>query len=521
MALLIPTSLFGQSSVYDTPVVQLEKFNEFYRYLTNEYVDSVEHSKLIEKAVVDVLAELDPHSSYMSREELADMRVSISGEFSGIGIEFQVLNDTLIVVNALPGGPAEKVGVLANDKIVIIDGESVVGISRVRVPQLLRGTKGTEVNIGILRRGVAETLHFRIVRDRIPISTVDAAYKLDESTGYIKINRFGENTMKEFYEAIGAMGDLNAIVLDLRGNGGGVMEGAIEMSNFFLPRGSAVLSTEGLHSPYRVYNATQSGKFLNGKVVVLIDEFSASASEIVAGALQDWDRAVVIGRQSFGKGLVQRIFPLVDNSAIRLTVSKYFTPTGRAIQRPFEKGKSDEYYLSYMERVKAGTEGATADTLQKYTTLRLGKKVYGGGGIYPDIYIQRDTTGYSDYLSQMIRMGVINEYVTSYLDRRRTEIEARYPDFESYDSGFHTDEAMMAELAAMGEARGVAHDPQGAEMSRELIGMQIKALIAQKVWSITEYFRIMNAYNDNVLRKATEVIRDWDTEAAGIATDNI
>lgn len=501
--------------------VHLSKFVQFYGYLTNNYIDSINNAKLIETAIRETLATLDPHSVYMSPAEMRASTEQFQGNFSGIGVEYTTLNDTLMIVNTISGGPAEKVGVLPNDRIIMIDGKNVIGIAREKVPELLRGPRGSIVNITVMRQGVSELLNFRIVRDNIPITTLDAAYNVDDRIGYIRVNRFAANTMDEFNAAVTAMGGIEGLILDLRSNGGGFLGTGIEMSNFFLRQGNLIVSTEGMRVTPERYVARSTGRFTQGKVIVLIDEFSASASEIVAGALQDWDRAVIIGRRSFGKGLVQRQFSLNDGSAVRITIARYLTPTGRAIQRPFELGHSKEYYQALSERITAGHDILnTADT-HSYKTLRLGRPVYGGGGIFPDIYVEEDTTAFSPYFARLSRMGVINDFLVSYLERNRTSLLAQYPTFDKFYRDFTISNETINELTQMGERRGIPLDRDGLAISRNLIGLQLKAIIAQKLWTTTEYYRIMNSGHDPVYRKALDVMRNWDTQAAGIATKNI
>ena len=439
---------------------QLRKLMQVYRYLDGLYVDEVEMGPLVESAIEGMLEELDPHSAYIGAEDMKGVQESFDGEFSGIGIEFNVLRDTVIVVNTIVGGPAERVGVMPNDRIVRIDTLDAVGFKQTDVPKHLRGKTGTRVEIDVVRHGEP------------------------------------------------------APILDLRGNGGGLLEQAVEMAGFFLPRGALVVSTEGRAVPPMSLRNPHDGEAPDGPLAVLIDENSASASEIVAGAVQDWDRGVVVGRPSFGKGLVQRQIGLGDGSAVRITVARYHTPSGRVIQRPYEKGKRREYYLDHLRRYDDAVRDSLDAGAPEYRTLRTGRTVYGGGGIRPDVMVEADTAGFSVYYANLIRRGVVNEYVISYMDRERGRLERAYPDFAAFDAGFGVGEEMLTGLTALGAERGVEFDEAGFAASEPLMRVQLKALVAQRLFDTGAFYRVMNPAQNGAYRRAVEILGGWEHEGA-------
>lgn len=463
-----------------------------------------------------MLKELDPHSVYLSKEEVAKANEPLQGNFEGVGIQFQIYSDTILVVAAVPGGPSDKLGIRAGDKIISINGEVAHGskITNTFVMERLRGTKGSKVTIEIFRKGSTDLIEYTIVRDKIPINSVDATFMIKEDIGYIKLTRFARTSLSEVKQSIAELEakGMKNLILDLRNNSGGFLDIAIDLSDEFLPAGRLIVYTEGLRNPRMDYKATGRGNFEQGKLIVMINEGSASASEIVSGAVQDWDRGLVIGRRSFGKGLVQRPFILPDSSVVRLTTARYYTPSGRSIQKPYEDGVED-YYADLTKRFKHG-EFVTADSIRFPDSIRYftpsKRVVYGGGGIMPDIFIPMDTTSSSKYYNDLWRKGVFNDFTMDYLEKNRKSLKTDYPDLLTYRSNFNVDESLMQQFVEYAGTKGVAADEEGLERSGEEIRYIVMGLIARNLFDVSAYFEIISPV-DNELMKAVEVMNDETT----------
>ena len=479
--------------------------------IANLYVDETNPDKLVESAIIGMLEELDPHSTYSNAEEVKKMNEPLQGNFDGIGIQFNMAEDTLFVIQPVSGGPSEKVGILAGDRITHVNDTLIAGVkmSTEDIMRRLKGTKGTKVDVKVVRRGVDETLAFTIVRDKIPVYSLDASYMATSKVGYIKINRFGATTHQEFMDALASLKGqgMQDLILDLQGNGGGYLNAAIDIANEFLGAGELIVYTEGRRNPRREFFAKGDGKHQSGRLVVLVDEYSASASEIVAGAVQDWDRGLVVGRRTFGKGLVQRPIDLPDGSMIRLTVARYYTPAGRCIQKPYES--IEQYNADLIERYNRG-EMMSADSIHfpdslKCMTLKKGRTVYGGGGIMPDNFVPVDTTRFTKYHSQLSNRGVLLKVHFQLIDAYRDKWTKEYDDYAKFSQNFEPDETMMQQLIAEGEKAGVKYDEEQYRKSESLIKLQLKALIARDLWDMNEYYHTINVVNESV-NKALELL---------------
>ncbi len=489
------------------------KLGQTYYYLNNLYLDTVNFNQLTDKVLINLIKELDPHSAYISVKDVKAMNEPLEGNFDGVGVEFAIINDTLTVQATISGGPSEKVGIRAGDKIIKVNAETVsgTGLTIEKVHKYLRGPKGSKVNVGILRKGEEGLMDFVITRDKIPLNSLDAYYEIEPGIIYLNLSRFAATSYKEIMTALGGLKDkTKGIILDLRGNSGGYLISALQIANEFLDRGELILYTEGRTAPRMEEYANGSGILKNVPVAVLINENSASASEIVSGAIQDWDRGTVIGRRSFGKGLVQQQLPLPDGSQLRLTVARYHTPSGRVIQSPYQQGKTEEYYKQLFERFTRG-EQYSRDSIHfpdslKYKTLRLGRTVYGGGGIMPDIFIPQDTSFYTPFYGQILRKGLLNDYVNEYVDNNRTGLSAQYKTAARFEKSYEVTDEIFAGFIAYCKQKGVEPKDNQLEISGPELKKYFKGLIIRSLYGLNSYFKYINK-DDTETLKALEVIR--------------
>ena len=515
LSLLTFSPLQAQFRINNRDDSPLRKLQYAEMCINNLYVDSVDEQKLVEDAIRGMLDKLDPHSSYSTPKEVKELNEPLNGNFEGIGVQFNMLQDTLMVIQPVTNGPSEKVGIIAGDRIVSVNDTAIAGVnmSKEEIMKRLRGPKGTKVNLGIIRSGIKDRLNFTVVRDKIPMRSVDATYMIRPGIGLIRIGNFGAQTHDEFVESLEKLrseGMIN-LILDLQENGGGYLKAAVDIADEFLQQGDMIVYTDGRTVPRNEYKAHDGGKFTTGKVVVLVDGYTASAAEIVTGAIQDQDRGLVVGRRTFGKGLVQRPIDMPDGSMIRLTVAHYYTPSGRCIQKPYTKGDKQDYAMDMLNRLKSG-ELTNADSIHfadslKFETLREHRTVYGGGGIMPDYYVPLDTTIYTRFHRELAAKSIVIQSNLRYVDNHRKELKKRWQSFDDYKQHFEVPQSLVDEIIAEGKKQKVEPKDE-AELEKTLpyLRLQLKALIARDIWDMSEYFSVFNEQSE-IVQKALEVIR--------------
>lgn len=502
-----------QKSDYDMSAAQ--KLGSAAMLIENFYVEEVNTDTLVQEAIVAMLKTLDPHSVYSTPTETEELTTPLEGKFSGIGIQFNMLEDTLYVIQTTPGGPSEKMGIRPGDRIISANDTVIAGVKmkNTDIVKILRGPKGTEVVVKVKRGDEPELIEFRLIRDDIPLYSVDAAYLVDDSTGFISATRFAESTAREVRQAADSLINLGMknLILDLSSNGGGYLGAAFDLASEFLEKGSPVVYTKGLHSPQMYFNVEESSQLPVDRLVIMVDQYSASAAEILSGAIQENDRGLIVGRRTFGKGLVQRPFPFPDGSMIRLTTSRYYTPTGRSIQKPYEKGKGDEYQYDLLNRYNSGElwhrDSVKLDTTQVFFTMNNHRPVYGGGGIMPDVFVPADTSRFSSYYRDLVAKGVIMKYVVNYIEQNRKSLLKEYPNEEMFAKNFQPSESMEKGLIAQGESDGVPFDEEKWTRSKELILAVMKGLLIRDLYENGIYVRATNPLS-NDFNEAYKLIKD-------------
>ncbi len=518
-------SFTGYSQIDKDKIATTQKFDEVLTYVNKLYVDDVDQEQLTDAAIVALLEKLDPHSTFISKEEVNEANERINGNFVGIGIRFQILKDTLMVVSTIPGGPSEKLGLQAGDKIIKIENETVagVGLKNSGVRERLLGDRGTKVKVEVQRKNTQKPLDFVITRDIIPVNSVDAVYMVSDKTGYIKLNAFSRNSLKEVRNGIKELkaAGMENLIFDLQGNGGGLLRAAQYLSDEFLSEEKLIVYSEGRAQPRTDLKAGIDGLWEDGKLVVLTDEYSASASEILSGAIQDWDRGMIVGRRTFGKGLVQRPIDLTDGSQIRLTIARYYTPSGRFIQKSYED--KEAYQKDLLDRYDRG-EFMSQDSIQfddslMFETMINKRKVYGGGGIMPDVFVPLDTMEVTDYFSALVRSGKVNTFALEYVDENREDLLSEYTEFEKFRDNFVMDKDFMDEFFAyVEEERGddeeLEFNEEEYELSENLLKLRLKASMARDLWGYSEFYQIYNESNE-ILQKAIEVIESEQYDLLG------
>ena len=509
---------------------RLRKLNMARTAIEALYVDTVNADKLVEDAIRGMLEKLDPHSAYSDPKETKAMNEPLNGSFEGIGVQFNMVDDTLLVIQPVSKGPSEKVGIVAGDRIVAVADTAIAGVkmSKEEIMRRLRGSKGTVAQLKVVRRGISDTLRFNVVRDKIPVFSIDATYMLRPGIGYIRIGNFSATTYEELIQSLEKLKQqgMKDLVLDLQSNGGGYLQAAVDVAGEFLEKGDLIVYTDGRSVPHHDYKAGSNGAFRQSpssstltdplqasenRIVVLVDQFSASAAEIVTGAIQDQDRGIVVGRRTFGKGLVQRPIELPDGSMIRLTIAHYFTPSGRCIQKPYEKGNKKSYDQDILNRLKSGeltNEDSihVADSL-RFETLRLHRTVYGGGGIMPDYFVPQDTAHYTRLHRELSAKGVIIQENLHYVDNHRKQLKKKYTEFSDFQQNFTVPQELIDAVFKEGEKQNIkAKDDDELQKTLPLLSLQLKALIARDIWDMNEYYAIMNEDNE-IVQKAIELLK--------------
>ena len=483
--------------------------------INNGYVDSVDSKKMVEDAINGILSKLDPHSAYTNASETKKFTEPLAGSFEGIGVQFNMLDDTLLVIQPVPKGPSAKVGIMAGDRIISVADTAIAGVkmSREEIMRRLRGPKGTIAHLGVVRQGVKETMYFDVKRDKIPVNSVDAAYMVTPRIGLIRFNNFAQTTHQEVVDAIRKLKEqgMKDLIIDLQQNGGGFLQAAADIASEFLPKGDMIVYTRGRSVPSQEFRSTGNGIFTEGKVVCLVDEYSASAAEILSGAIQDQDRGIVVGRRTFGKGLVQRPIDLPDGSMIRLTMARYYTPSGRCIQKPYEKGDRLSYAKDVINRYNNG-ELTNADSIHfpdslRYQTLREKRTVYGGGGIMPDYFVPLDTTKYSKYYRELSAKNLIVNANLKYMDKNRKKLARQYPSFEEFKATYQVPQEVIDGIFAEGEKQKILpKDDEDKAKAVENARLILKGMVARDLWDMSEYFSIIYE-DDDVVKKAVELLQ--------------
>ncbi len=522
--LICAVTVFSVAAQNDDKLSTSVKFDEVITYVNRMYVDEVDDEELTNTAIVALLEKLDPHSTFISKDEVDSANERINGNFVGVGIRFQILKDTLIVVSTIPGGPSEKIGLLAGDQILSVEDTIIagIGLKNNEVRDKLLGDKGTKVKVTVKRRKTKGLLNFVITRDVIPVHSVDAAYMLTPETGYIKLNSFSRTSLEEVQEGMRLLKKqgMKNLIFDLQGNGGGLLYGAKYIADEFLSDDKLIVYSEGRSQPRIDLNSEQKGMFEKGKLILLTDEYSASASEILAGAVQDWDRGLIVGRRTYGKGLVQRPIDLSDGSQIRLTIARYYTPSGRFIQKPYTD--ADSYRKDLLARYENG-EFMNQDSIKlpdslMHTTLLKKRTVYSGGGIMPDYFVPLDTAEITDYFSSIIRGGHVNLYSLTYVNEHRAELLKAHPEFPSFKANFEIDKKFMDDFFDYVEAEDPELEFNAEEyaISEKLIKLRFKAMLAQDIWGYSEFYQIYNDANE-ILQKAIDIIESKEYDKANLS----